>query len=547
MSDAQSDRQGMTRSGPDPQHRPDVLVVGAGGAGAPFAARISEEQSRTVLVLEAGPVPLAQPGFPADVLNAAALPTVTGPGPHSWWYRSEVAPGQEYDVGRGQGAGGSTAVNGAYFVRPRITDLRRWAAAGNPDWAPDQVLPVLAALERDRQFADTAGHGGEGPVPVDRQAFAPSPMAEAFARAASGLGHQPLPDLNDIHALSGHGQLPLNVENGVRMNTGLTHLLPALRRPNLTVWGGARVLRVLISAGRATGVEVEVDGRLQRISAGEVVLAAGAVRSPHLLMMSGIGPAHDVAKARIQVQVDSPGVGTSFSDHADLTVTAPLRRPARPGPRDPLFAWALNWAAAPLGLGDAEESRNETGESSGHAGDLEILPLLRPFSVLAGADEGTELPVIVALQRPVSRGRLYLNDADPSSSPIVEYHHLSQDEDRRRMREGLRTAVELLVSDELAEWVDPESWDRTVFDRDRDLNAWMVENLGTAVHMAGTAPMGPDQRPGTVTDHHGRVHGVEGLRVVDTSILPEVPSRGPAATAVLLGEHLGGLFINDHQ
>ncbi len=503
--------------------RPDVIVVGAGGAGAPFAARTSEDPDCEVLVLEAGPVPRTEDGFPAEVLDATALPTVTGPGPHSWWYRSQVAPGRDYHVGRGQGAGGSTAVNGAYFVRPRITDLQRWAGAGNPEWAPDRVLPVLARMERDVQFAGTAGHGGSGPVPVDRRAFAPSPLAAAFASAATATGHRHLPDLNDIRALSGHGELPLNVQEGVRRNTGLCHLLPILDRPNLTVRGQSGVRRVLVRAGRAVGVEVETDGRLEQVLADEVVLCAGAVRSPHLLMLSGIGPADQLAAAGIRPVIDSPGVGAACSDHPDITVTAPLRRPLRPAERDPLFSWALNWT------------------DGSDAGGLEVLPMLRPFSVLTGGAEGSELPVIVALQGPTGRGRLTLDPHDPESAPLVEYRHLANTADRGRMREGLRTAVGLLSSEALAEWVDTERWDRSVFDDDRRLDAWMLEHLGTAVHLSGTAPMGPAEAPGTVVDSHGRVHGVRGLRVVDTSILPDVPSRGPAATAVLLGEHLADL------
>jgi choline dehydrogenase len=511
--------------------RADVVVVGAGGAGAPFAARLSEDPDRAVLLLEAGRVPRTRTGFPPEVLDATALPTVAGPGPSSWWYRSEVAPGKAYDVGRGQGAGGSTAVNGAYFVRPRITDLRRWAGAGNPDWAPEHVLSVLEDLERDVQFADGPGHGGCGPVPVDRRAFEPSPLAQAFAEAATSLGHPDLPDLNDVHALSGHGDLPLNVEDGVRMNTGLTHLLPAMHRPNLKVWDDARASRVLITDGRATGVEVESGGQVHRIAAGTVVLAAGAVRTAHLLMLSGIGPADDLVSAGIRPLVDSPGVGAAFSDHPDITVSAPLRQPLRPCRRDPLFSWALNWAP------------DRPSDQGADVGALEVLPMLRPFPVLAGASEGWELPVIVALQRPVSRGRLTLDPGDPHANPLVRYHHLSRGEDRRWMREGVRTAVTLLASDRLSGWVDTRSWERSVFDRDHLLDAWMHDHLGTAVHLAGTAPMGSADRPGTVTDQHGRVHGVSGLRVVDTSVLPDVPTRGPAATAMLLGQHMAELFL----
>ncbi|QCU78895.1 mycofactocin system GMC family oxidoreductase MftG [Citricoccus sp. SGAir0253] len=503
-----------------PVTAPDVLVVGAGGAGAPFAARLSEDPGCTVLVLEAGPVPRTAAGLPPEVRCATVLPTVRGPGPYTWWHRAEVAPGRTHDVGRGQGAGGSTSVNGAYFVRPRADDLRRWAEAGNPAWEPEAVLPLLAAAERDVQFGGRPGHGDAGPVPVDRRAFPESPLAAAFGAAAEALGHPVLDDLNDITAQHGHGELPLNVHEGTRMSTALAYLFPALDRPNLTVLGGANVLRVVLRDGRACGVEAVIDGTLHRVHAGQVVLAAGPVRSAHLLMLSGIGPAPALAEAGVDTVVDSPGVGATVSDHPDIVLSAPLARPLRPGPADPLFAWALNWTAS----------------GSTAPGDLEVLPMLRPFPVLAGHPAGAELPVIVALQRPEGRGTLALDPADPQRPPRVRYRHLCAAEDRRRMREGVRTAADLLSSTALADWVDAAAWDRRVFDDDRGLDEWMTAHLGTAVHLAGTAPMGPGNRPGTVTDQWGRVHGVDRLRVVDTAILPDVPSRGPAATAVLLGE-----------
>lgn len=499
----------------------DVVVVGLGGSGAPFAARVSEDSSLSVLGLEAGPVPRTRGDFPLATLDPGLLPTVIGPGPHTWWHRTEVVPDRPYDVGRGQGAGGSTSVNGAYFVRPRRSDLQRWADAGNPSWDPALVEDELCALERDLQFGAADRHGGSGPMPVDRSAFDRSSLARAFAAAADAGGHPQLSDLNDIDLYDGHGALPLNVENGARINTALAYLLPALHRPGLTVVGGAEVQRVVMEGRRATGVEAVIDGRLHRISAGEVVLAAGPVRSPQLLQLSGIGPVRELERVGVTPVVDSPGVGASVSEHPDMMLSAPLRQPYRPGVENPLFAWAMNWTAS----------------GSASPGDLEFLPLLKPFSVLSGAPNGSELAMIVALQRPHSRGRLTLVSADPRTPPIVQYHHLHELEDRRRMREGLRTADALLRSEALRGWIDVTRLPR-ICDDDADLDRWMLQQVGTAVHLCGSAPMGPDDRPGTVTSEDGRVHGTDGLRVIDTSVLPDVPSRGPALTAVLLGERM---------
>lgn len=529
----------------DDRYATDIVVVGAGGAGAPFAARVAALTGARVLVLEAGPVPRDARGFPADVLDASALPTVAGRGAHTCWYPAELAPGTPVDIGRGRGAGGCTAVNGAYFVWPRLTDLERWSAGGHPEWSPDQVLPVLRSLESDLDLGRPAGqhashgapahgtaahgtaiHGTRGPVPVRRARVAGSTVAEAFAAAADALGHTPVTDLNDPASAEGHGALPLNVLDGVRMNTGLTHLLPALRDGLVTVWGDTVARGVLMDGPRAVGVEAERAGRTVRVHADEVVLAAGPLASPHLLLTSGIGPAAALRRAGVPVVVDSPGVGASFSDHPDLMLTVPVHRPVA-NPDRLLFGWALHLS----------------GEGTTTPGDLEVLPMLRSFGALGGGgDEAGDLAVIVALQRPESRGTLTLASADPRRPPVIHHRHLSTGHDRARLRTGLRAAHALMYSAPLRDLLDPARVAQLLPPDDAGLDRWMTRHLGTAMHTAGTAPMGPADRPGSVTDHRGRVHGVENLRIVDTSVLPDVPSRGPAATAVLLGTHLAQLM-----
>jgi len=261
------------------------------------------------------------------------------------------------------------------------------------------------------------------------------------------------------------------------------------------------------------------------VRAGEVVLSAGAVASPHLLLLSGIGPADDLRRAGLAVAADVPGVGAGFTDHPNVYVGY---RPAR----------TLPPAALPLhGVLHAT--------SSGFAvpGDLEVLPWLTPFSRITGGPPDDELVVGVGLQREDSRGRLALDDVDLGRQPRLSYGYLAEESDRRRLREGVRLAAALLSTGALSPLVAgrtdlPDS----VLDGDRELDGWIRAHLTTAIHLSGTARMGPDADPGAVVDQLLRVRGVDGLRVVDTSVLPRVPSRGPAATAVMLGERAAELM-----
>jgi predicted dehydrogenase (TIGR03970 family) len=495
----------------------DVVVVGAGTSGCPLAARLADA-GRRVLLLEAGAVHARPADVPVEIRDAATMRATTSGHPANWDLTGELTPGLTVPVPRGRGAGGSSALNAGSFIRATRSDLDGWADDGNDLWSYDAVLPAFRRLEADREFGDRPEHGATGPVPVTR-ARDGHPLADAFAAAAADLGHPAEPDKNAGGDVPGYGPVPQNVVDGVRVNTAMAYLSPRRGLATLAVRGGVTVRRVLVEQGRAVGVET-ADGVVR---SAEVVLCAGAVASPHLLLLSGIGPADDLRRGGIEVVADVPGVGAGFSDHPNVYVGYRTARPLPP-PRLPLH-----------GVLHATSSR------AGVPGDLEILPWLTPFSRITGADSSDDdLLVGIGLQRPESRGRLTLDDGDPRRQPRLAYGYLAAESDRRRLREGVRLAADLLGAASLvAGRCDlPDA----VLRQDGELDDWIRAHLTTAVHLSGTARMGPPSDPEGVVDQELRVRGVSGLRVVDTSVLPRVPSRGPAATAVMLGERAAELM-----
>ncbi|MER7693559.1 mycofactocin system GMC family oxidoreductase MftG [Streptomyces sp. NPDC097610] len=512
--------------------RPDVIVVGAGACGAALAARLAEDSDRTVLVLESGPVPGVwskagqplsapagadqPPSFAPELLDARLVPGAQPGHPAVQPYPTHLTPHRPYTVVRGRILGGSTTVNGGYFVRARREDFDRWAAVGGAVWSYDRMLPFLRALETDLDHGAGPLHGDRGPVPVRRTDLR-HPAAAAFGAAARRLGFPGEPDKN-AQDPPGFGPVPSNAVDGVRVNTGLAYLSGMSGRSNLRVEGDSTVLGIVVERGRAAGVVVERHGRRRTVRGGEVVLCAGALHSPQLLRLSGIGPRAELAALGTPVVVDLPAVGARFGDHPQVVLEWLPRRSVP----EPVGSWLGGALHLPASDGDHPD------------GDLEILQSLVPMAGLTSgrmSAPGAPLAFLVSVQTPRASGRLRLDSADPAAPPRLDHGYLSTTEDRRRMREVVRITAELAATADFAEvgggLTDPVP---KVLADDRLLDEWILGHLGTCHHTCGTVPLGQ------AVDAYGGVHGVAGLRVADTSILPTPPLRGPAATAVLVGE-----------
>ncbi len=461
----------------------DVLIVGAGSAGSVLAERLSADPACRVTVLEAGPARTA-PAIRALTGPADRLPLEPG-SPVAWRYGTVLTerPRTAAEIVRGRCVGGSGAINGGYFCRALPADFDEHPV---PGWSWAEVEPHYRALATDRDFPDPRGGG---PIPIRRVDVAHGAGALStgfFVGAAVAAGFRWLPDLNAAptgeNAPPGVGAVPLNIADGFRVGPGAAFLEPALGRPNLTLLSDTRATRVRIAAGRAVGVDLTGPDGPGRLDADRVVLSAGALETAHLLMLSGVGPAGALAALGIRVLADLP-VGVRCQDH-------------------PEWLLSTGWAPSP---------GHPVLEAVLVTGTLEV----RPYTTGFGA--GTT-SIGVALMRPRSRGRVWLGSADPAVPPSIEHRYDSDPADASALRQGCESVADILGG--VTELGEP---------------FW-----STSQHLCGTAPMGTGVD--AVVDPRCRVLGVDGLWVVDASVLPSIPGRGPHATVAMLG-HRAAEFI----
>jgi len=525
----------------------DYVIVGAGSAGCVLANRLSADGKHSVLLLEAGPkdsniwihVPL---GY-GKLFKEKSV---------NWMYQTEPEPGlngRQVFQPRGKVLGGSSSINGLLYVRGQHEDYDRWRQRGNAGWGYDDVLPYFKRAE-DQQRGSDKYHGKGGPLPVSDWRHH-DPLSEAFVLAAAEAGIPTNPDFNGA-TQEGAGFFQTTTRRGRRASTARSYLRPALARGNLRVETSALAQRILFEGRRAGGVAYKQNGQLRIAKARkEVLVSSGAYNSPQLLQLSGVGPADLLKQHGIDVVLDSPGVGNDLQDHLQVRIVTrclqrvtlndvvnhPLRRIWAGAHYAALRRGPLTIAAGTSGAFFKTSPRLATPDIQIHFIPFSTDKMgenLHPFSGFSAS---------VCQLRPESRGTLRIKSADPSMPPEIRINYLATETDRRAFIDGIRILRKILAApalkDYCAEEVDPGS--KVV--SDEDLLAFCRSTGSTVYHPTSTCRMGND--PLAVVDQRLKVHGIDGLRVVDASIMPDLMSGNTNAPTIMIAEKASDMILED--
>jgi choline dehydrogenase len=502
----------------------NFIVVGAGAGGAVVANRLSENPNTKVLLLEAG-----SPDIPDNVRVPYLWYTLFGSS-IDWGYASTPQPGlnnrQTYEP-RGKTPGGSSNLYLMMHIRGHRSDYDNWAYNGAPGWAYDDLLPFFKKSENQEDFTNpTAGHGGAINL-INAKDHNPNPTSKAFIDACLELGFPYTEDFNGPN-MEGAGWHHINVKNGKRHGANEAYIEPIAGRKNFTLSTNSYATRLLFEGNRCVGVEYVQDGQTKTARAtGEVIVAGGALESPKLLMLSGIGPASHLKEMGIGVKVDLPGVGQNFHNHVLTGVIYECKQPV-PAPTLNLSESALFLKSDPGWVGP----------------DLQIGFVHVPFDIIVGQGHPNSISILPGVVRPLSRGWIKLASSNPADKPLVNPNYLGADSDRERLLQAVKLAREIFATKAFSEWVGAEMLPGPEYKTDADLNEFVKKRADSYHHQAGSCKMGLDQM--AVVDPQLRVYGVERLRVADASVFPVVQSGNCHSGVLVVGEKCADMIKKDH-